>query len=235
MHRRFVGASVESRLRIVDAISGQHHLTLDQEPPPVAFREEIIAQCGLTADRRLQRARIVVDHSYLERCLPAQDILGACGVLHAGQLHHHAVCALLLDDRLGNAELVDPVSQDGDVLQDRAVLDPLLRLGLEAGGQLELVARIGAVEREIGEGAVDLGVCLVAFRRGAEANDDVLTFTCDTRILHLLFAQQRADVGQITIGGLVERRLHVDLLQKIDAAAEVQAKVHRQGADRRQP
>jgi hypothetical protein len=32
-----------------------------------------------------------------------------------------------------------------------------------------------------------------------------------------------------------EGRLHVDLLQKIDAAAEVQPKVHRQGTDRRQP
>ena len=40
--------------------------------------------------------------------------------------------ALLLDDRLGDAELVDPVAQDRDVLQDRAVLNPLLRLGLQA-------------------------------------------------------------------------------------------------------
>ena len=127
VHRRFVGASVESRLRIVDAVAGQHHLALDQELRPVAFGEEVVAQCGLTADRRFQRARIVVDHSYLERCLPAENVLGARGILHAGQLHDHAIRALLLDDRLGHAKLVDAVSQDGDVLLDRAVLDSLLR------------------------------------------------------------------------------------------------------------
>ena len=33
------------------------------------------------------------------------------GVLHARQLHHDAVGALLLDDRLGHAELVDAVAQ----------------------------------------------------------------------------------------------------------------------------
>jgi hypothetical protein len=43
----------------------------------------------------------------------------AASVLHAGQLHHDAVRALLLDHRLGHAELVDPVVQRGDVLLQR--------------------------------------------------------------------------------------------------------------------
>jgi hypothetical protein len=52
----------------------------------------------------------------------ADDVLGLGGVLHAGQLHHHAVGALLLDHRLGHAELVDAVVQRGDVLLERLVL-----------------------------------------------------------------------------------------------------------------
>ena len=76
---------------------------------------------------------------------------------------------------------------------------------------------------------------LVALGGVAEANDDVLAFARDAGVLHLLLAQQRADVGQIAIGGLVERRLHVDLQQEMHAAAQVEAEVHRQRADRRQP
>ena len=86
----------------------------------------------LPPTRRLERARIVVDHADLERRGAAEDVLGARGVLHARQLHDDAVGALLLDDRLGDAELVDAVAQDRDVLLDGAVLDALLRLGLQA-------------------------------------------------------------------------------------------------------
>ena len=91
--------------------------------------------------RRLERAGIVVDHADLERRGAAEDVLGPRGVLHARQLHDDAVAALLLDDRLGDAELVDAVAQDRDVLLDRAVLDALLRLRLEARDESELAAR----------------------------------------------------------------------------------------------
>ena len=51
----------------------------------------------------------------------------------------------------------------------------------------------------------------------------------------LLLAHQRADVGRVAVGGLVERAFHVDLQQEVHAAAQVEAEVHRQRADRRQP
>ncbi len=58
----------------------------------------------------------------------AEDFLGAGGVLHAGQLHHDAVAALLLDDRLGHAQFIDPVAQGGDVLlQGEVALFPDFR------------------------------------------------------------------------------------------------------------
>ena len=68
---------------------------------------------------------LLVDHAHLERRGAAEDVLRLGGVLHAGQLHHDAVGALLLDHRLGHAELVDAVVQRGDVLLQRAVLDAL--------------------------------------------------------------------------------------------------------------
>ena len=69
-----------------------------------------------------RRSALVVDHADFERRGAAEDVLGLRRVLHAGQLHHDAVGALLLDHRLGDAELVDAVVQGGDVLLERAVL-----------------------------------------------------------------------------------------------------------------
>ena len=96
-----------------------------------ALGEEVAAEGHLAGQRLLERAGVLVDHADFERRGAAEDVLGARGVLHAGQLHDDAVGALLLDDRLGDAELVDAVAQDRDVLLDRAVLDALLRLGLQ--------------------------------------------------------------------------------------------------------
>ena len=57
----------------------------------------------------------------------------------------------------------------------------------------------------------------------------------DAAVLDALLAHQRADVGRVAVGGLVERGLHVDLQQEVHAAAQVEAEVHRQRADRRKP
>ena len=135
-----VVALIEAGLRVVDAVAGQHHLALHQDLLAAALGEEVAAERHLTGKRRLERARVVVDHPDLERRGAAEDVLGARGVLHAGQLHDHAFAALLLDDRLGDAELVHAVAQDLDVLLDGAVLDLLLRLGLERRDEAQLAA-----------------------------------------------------------------------------------------------
>ncbi len=117
----------------------------------------------LPAQRRLERAGFVVDHADFERRGAAEDVLGARRVLHAGQLHDDAVGALLLDDRLGDAELVDAVAQDLDVLLDRAVLDALLRLGLQARDEPQVAAgaALGVAQREVGIVLLDLVRALV--------------------------------------------------------------------------
>jgi hypothetical protein len=65
----------------------------------------------------------------------ADDVLGARRVLHTGQLHHHAVAALLLDDRLGHAQFIDALVQRVDVLLQRLRLDVGNGLGRQAAHQ----------------------------------------------------------------------------------------------------
>ena len=91
----------------------------------------------------LQRARIhllFLDHAHFEGGGTAEDVLGLGRVLHARQLHHDAVDALLLDHRLGHAEFVDAVVQRGDVLLDRRLLHATRRFGLQRARQLDVGA-----------------------------------------------------------------------------------------------
>ena len=96
-------------------------------------------------------------------------------------------------------------------------------------------APLGLAHGEIGERLFDFAPRPGALRFVAEADGDVRSFTRDAGVLDLLFAQQRTDVGGVAVRGLVERRLHVDLQQEMHAAAQIEAEIHREGADRRQP
>ncbi len=52
---------------------------------------------------------------------------------------------------------------------------------------------------------------------------------------NVLVAQERAHVARVALQALLQRRLHVDLQEEVHAAAQVEAQVHRQCADRREP
>ena len=71
-----------------------------------ALDEQVAAERNLPRQRGFERARVLVDHPDLQRRGAAEDVLGARGVLHAGELHDDAIGTLLLDDRLRDAELV---------------------------------------------------------------------------------------------------------------------------------
>ena len=116
---------------------------------PLRSVQQVVAQRYLPARwRSCSAVWIVVDHANFQRCGAPENVLGAGSVLHARELHDDAIRALLLNDWLGDAELVDAVAQDGDVLLDCAVLDALLRLGLEGGDKLELVARVDVAQQQ---------------------------------------------------------------------------------------
>src|SRR5678816_3137593 len=97
------------------------------------------------------RLAAIVDHAHLERRGAADDVLGLGRVLHAGQLDDDAVGALLLDHRLGDAELVDAVVQRRDVLRDRRRLDALGGVGLEVAGELPVGALLALDPVEVGQ------------------------------------------------------------------------------------
>jgi hypothetical protein len=79
-----------------------------------------------------QRVGQFVDHADFQGGGAAEDVLGLGGVLHAGQLHHDAAGALLLDHRFGHAEFVDAIAQGGDVLLQGKFLHLLLGFRLQA-------------------------------------------------------------------------------------------------------
>ena len=222
-------------MRVGNPVTLQHDRTTNELGASIALDEEIAAERNVAADRLLERTRIFVDHPHFERRGATEDVLRARGVLDARQLHNDAINTLLLDDRLGDTELVDAIAQDRDVLLDSPCLDPALRLLLDRRNQLQVGGRrINALEHQVvvecrGD---DLALGLPPLGLVAETEDDVLTFATDAGIADGLVAQEGAQVGDVAIGSLVERRLHVDLQHEVDAAAQVETEVHRQRADR---
>ena len=162
----------------------------------------------------------------------AEDFLGAGGVLHAGELHHDAVAALLLDDRLGHAQFVDPVAQGGNVLLQGEIalfLDFRLaetQLQTERSGWRLLQGRQVLAQR--------LGR-LVAFRLILEFHLDAAAGGAAHRdVLHFLGAQLDADLIHVAVLDLLDGGVHVHLHQEMHAAAQVEAEIHRIQAHRPQ-
>jgi hypothetical protein len=140
VHGRFLVWPVEAGLGVGQAVAGQDDLLLDEQRLAAALQVALGAEGHRgPVPARLRAPRAVVDHAHFQRGGAAEDVLGLGGVLHAGQLHHDAVGALLLDHRLGHAQFVDPVVQRGDVLLERLLLHAA-GLGLERARQLEVVA-----------------------------------------------------------------------------------------------
>src|SRR5438445_743796 len=106
-------------------------------------RSSMISIGAASAPARMSSARLFVS----EGGGAAQDLLGARDVLHAGELHHDAVGALLLDHRLGHAELVHALVQRADVLLHRRLLHALLHFGLERADEDEVLAVVALGER----------------------------------------------------------------------------------------
>ena len=176
VHRRLLGLVVEAGLGVGEVLAGEHHLALDDDRPAVALQVTLGAE-GHRPAAALRPARLgaFVDQTHLQRGGAAEDVLGLGGVLHAGQLHHDAVQALLLDHGLGHAEFVDAVVQRGDVLLERLFLHPARGLGLERAGQLELGA-VGASSATAGRatGPGQQSARALRGRRVAEAHVDGL-------------------------------------------------------------
>ncbi len=168
VHGRLLRLVVEAGLGVGQAVAGQHHLLLDQQRLAAALVVDLGAERRVAGQRGIEGAGRVVDHADFERCGAAEDVLGLGRVLHAGQLDDDAVGALLLDDRLGDAELVDPVVQRRDVLLQREFAQALDRFRLERGDQPRLgrVALFGEDQVRLAVGDRVASPCRASRRRG---------------------------------------------------------------------
>ena len=99
-------------------------------------------------------------------------------------------------------------------------------LGLEACDEPRIARAFDFPELQIGKGVADLLISTRALRGIAKAHRDRLTLARDARVQDPLFPQKRADVGQVAVGGLVQRGFHVDLLEKMHAAAQIEPEEH---------
>ncbi|CAJ9898899.1 Uncharacterised protein [Burkholderia pseudomallei] len=224
---------VEARGRVDDAVAREDHLLLEQHRRLVALREQFLAR-----RHRIVRIRVRVQRigeARLERRGAADDVLRLRGVLHARQLDDDPVVALLLEDRLGHAEFVDAVVQRRQVLLERRFLDGLLDGRRERAD--DLIAAAARLRRplEFGDGRGEQLARLLGGVLVGEVRDDRLIDAGDAAVANALVAQLRAGVGRVGIELLRECARHVDLQQEVDAAAQIEAEIHRQRVQRGQP
>ncbi len=128
-HCRRSGLLIGNRRRVDQFVAADDDLLLQHDRHRLAVGAEALGVVQARIRRhdtglgRLDRIRVFVDRVVFERRLRAEDLLRLGRVLYAGQFHNDAVRALLLDQRLGYAKLVDAVAQRGQVAgNDRALL-----------------------------------------------------------------------------------------------------------------
>ena len=234
MHRGFAALAIKTRLGIVDALASEDNLFLDQYRLAIALVIQLGAEGQLAGLGLLQRSRIhllFLDHAHFEGRGTAEDVLGLGGVLHARQLHDHAVGALLLDNRLGNTEFINAVAQRGDVLLQREFLGLALGLNAQRTVDAEFAAFFAGLQLQVGHVLGNARQCFFAQRGFAKAHGDRLAFACESGILQALLAQHAADVVGVGVEFFRQRRLHIDLHQEMHAAAQIETEVHRQRAN----
>ena len=113
----------EAGLGIVDVVAGEFHLLAHQQLAAFGSGQQFIAGRYGAGFRLLQQCGVVGHHAHFQRGGAADDVFGFGGVLHAGQLHHDAVGAGLLNNRLGHAQFVHAVVQGVDVLLHGSIAD----------------------------------------------------------------------------------------------------------------
>ena len=175
------------------------------------------------------RVGALVHHLELEQRGLADEGLGARRILHARELHQDAVLALLLDGRLGDAELVDAVADGLEPLAHRQIADVLGLARLErqhhAAGGL-----IGFLPVEGGQDLVGrLHRRVPALRRGELEDELGGAAPLDPRDADAALLQLglRGVPRPLDLG--FEGLVHVHPEDQMDAPLEVQAQVDRLG------
>ena len=147
-------------------------------------------------------------------------------------MHHDAIRALLLDNRLRHAQLVDPFAQRRQILFDIELLALGQRFRPQRSHQCRLVTVLHFFQQQIRLAVGNHFFALVTRRRIGEGNTHFSALARDAAVLHFFLAQYTAYVAGVTLHGFVERRLGIQLQQEMYAAAQIQTQIHRQRTDR---
>ena len=140
-------------------------------------------------------------------------------------MHHNPITALLLDDRFGDAQLIHPITQGGDVLlQGEIALFLDLRL---AQRQFE-TQRTRFVLLQVGQVFAQDLRRLVTLRRVLEFHLYATGRHSSYRSIENFFAPQLgADFVYITLFDLLDGGVHVHLHQEMHSTAQIQTEIHR--------
>jgi len=236
VHGGFLRLAVEASLGVGQVFAGQHHLAFCDDGAACAVQVALRAKGhGTTAGFGCPAFAAFVHHAQFQRGRAAQDVFGLGRVLHARQLHHDAVCTLLLDDGFGHAEFVDAVVQRGDVLFQRLVLHPAGRFGLDGERQAHIGPVGGLGHQQVCKLVLQDVFRLLGCCRVAQLQLQCLTVALDSAVAYALFAQRHPHVACKHLGFFGECALHVHLKQEVHTTSKVQAQVHRVGVKGLQP
>ena len=225
----------EAGISIDDRFTRQHDPFLKQNRSTAALLVELRANWDTPGDGGFDIA-IEIHHAELKCRGRPQQFFGLGGILDPWQLHHDAGIALLLDDRLGYAELVYSIAQRGQVLLDRGLArgGQKFWFGLQKHREFFGSARVGHVQideiasEELSAAGFGFSVqksdkhtpCRAA-RHRAEAD--------------LVFAKGGTEFRNKAIFKLPLDGIDIDLHQKMHAAAKVKPHVHRLATQAPQP
>ncbi len=224
-------ALLEGRGRVGELLAGDDDLALQQHRVAAAVLVELGAERRVAGLLRLEGVAGLVDQPELERRGLAEQADDLARVLHARQLHRDAVGALALHARLGHAERVDAVAEGGDVLLHREVL-ALAHLGV---GQRGADRRLARDQRHVGIDRGERGARVFELGGVLERHRDAAGVALDRLVLDALLAQCEPVVALEPLQRLLDRAADVDLVDEVDAAAQVEAEVHGLEAHRPRP
>ena len=150
-------------------------------------------------------------------------------------MHNDTIGTLLGDHGFGDPEFIDAVAQRRHVLLDGEFLDALDRFRLEGGDHFEIFAFSLISQQQIGLIVLEDDSRFGAGIAVAEANGQAFAFPGDAGMPNVLVPQQATQIAADRVEALGQRALHVHLKQKMHAAAQVEAEVHRQRMQVGQP
>ena len=177
----------------------------------------------------------IIDHAEFQGGSCPQDLLGAGSILDTWQLNHDPLSPLLLHQRLGHPQFIDPVADDGDVLLQGVLLD-LLELGLAHGsGYQVLTILLGVRQLQILVAVAQFGQTGLLLILSTEHHHDLVARTTHTGVTDVLFTQLGTEVLNQLLLRLAQRLVHVHFHQEVHAAAQVQTQFQRASPDGGQP